>query len=87
MFGLITPSPRTNTHTHHISVLFVRLVGVGWYVGICIGVGAWAGLWADGRLGLSPVLTLTGIALGISAALVGMIKMIQVVLSYVSEVD
>ena len=25
----------------------VRLVGVGWYVGICIGVGAWAGLWAD----------------------------------------
>ena len=65
----------------------VRLVGVGWYVGICIGVGAWAGLWAAGRLGLSPVLTLTGIALGISAALVGMIKMIQVVLSYVSEVD
>ena len=65
----------------------VRLVGVGWYVGICIGVGAWAGLWADSRLALSPMLTLTGIAIGLVAALVGMIRMLMAVLRYVSESD
>ncbi|HAT21408.1 MAG TPA: hypothetical protein DCS57_01180, partial [Dehalococcoidia bacterium] len=45
-----------------------RLVGIGWYVGICIGFGAWAGLWADNRLGLSPMLTLAGIAIGLVVA-------------------
>ena len=65
----------------------VRLVGVGWYVGICIGVGAWAGLWADGLFELSPLLTLTGIAIGLVVALLGMIRMLIAVLRYVSESD
>ena len=65
----------------------VRLVGVGWYVGICIGVGAWAGLWADDRFGLSPMLTLAGIAVGLVLALAGMIRMLMAVLRYVSEPD
>ena len=65
----------------------VRLVGVGWYVGICIGVGAWAGLWADDRVGLSPMLTLAGIAVGLVLALAGMIRMLMAVLRYVSESD
>ena len=65
----------------------VRLVGVGWYVGICIGVGAWAGLWADDRFGLSPMLTLVGIAVGLVLALAGMIRMLMAVLRYVSESD
>ncbi len=65
----------------------VRLVGVGWYVGICIGVGAWAGLWADSRFGLSPMLTLAGIAVGLVLALAGMIRMLMAVLRYVSESD
>ena len=65
----------------------VRLVGVGWYVGICIGVGAWAGLWADNRFGLSPILTLAGITIGLVVALTGMIRMLMVVLRYVSESD
>ena len=65
----------------------VRLVGGGWYGGICIGVGAWAGLWADSRLELSPMLTLTGIAIGLVVALAGMIRMLMAVLRYVSESD
>lgn len=65
----------------------VRLVGVGWYVGICIGVGAWAGLWADDRFGISPMLTLSGIAVGLVLALAGMIRMLMAVLRYVSESD
>jgi|TARA_B110000116_G_scaffold113575_1_gene98664 uncharacterized membrane protein YcjF (UPF0283 family) len=65
----------------------VRLVGVGWYVGICISVGAWAGLWADDRFGFSPMLTLVGIAVGLVLALAGMIRMLMAVLRYVSESD
>ena len=65
----------------------VRLVGDGWYVGICIGVGAWAGLWADDLLELSPLLPLTGIAIGLVVALLGMIRMLIAVLRYVSESD
>ena len=65
----------------------VRLVGVGWDVGMCIGVGAWAGLWADSRFGLSPMLTLAGIAVGLVLALAGMIRMLMAVLRYVSESD
>ena len=65
----------------------VRLVGVGWYVGICIGVGAWAGLRADNRFGLSPILTLAGITIGLVVALTGMIRMLMAVLRYVSESD
>ena len=65
----------------------VRLVGIGWYVGICIGVGAWAGLWADNRLELSPILTLAGITIGLVVALTGMIRMLMAVLRYVSESD
>ena len=64
-----------------------RLVGIGWYVGICIGFGALAGLWADNRLGLSPMLTLAGIAIGLVVALAGMIRMLMAVLRYVSESD
>ena len=65
----------------------VRLVGIGWYVGICIGVGAWGGLWADDRFGFSPMLTLVGIAVGLVLALAGMIRMLMAVLRYVSESD
>ena len=65
----------------------VRLVGIGWYVGICIGVGAWAGVCAESRLELSPMLTLTGIAIGLVVALAGMIRMLMAVLRYVSESD
>ena len=44
-------------------------------------------LWADDRFGLSPMLTLAGIAIGLVVALAGMIRMLMAVLRYVSESD
>lgn len=59
----------------------LRLIGVGWYVAICIGGGAFAGVWLDGRLGSGPILTMVGLGVGIVAAVVGMYRMLMAVLS------
>ena len=62
-------------------VLALRLLGVGWFVAICIGGGALAGLFLDGRFGASPVLTLIGLGAGIALATVGMFRMLTAILS------
>ena len=58
----------------------LRLVGIGWYVAICIGGGAAMGLWTDGKLDLNPVFTLLGLGLGIALAIIGMFRMLMAVL-------
>ena len=63
----------------------LRLVGIGWYVAICIGGGAAAGLWIDGRLDLNPAFTLLGLGLGIALAILGMYRMLMAVLSEPSD--
>ncbi len=63
----------------------LRLVGIGWYVAICIGGGSFGGLWLDRQFGLSPILTLVGLGLGIAVAIVGMFRMLMAVLSAPSE--
>ena len=65
--------------------MLFRLLGIGWYVGLCRAVGAVAGLWGDRALGLSPLLTLLGIALGLIAAVGGLVRMILALLSYITE--
>ena len=65
----------------------LRLLGIGWYVGISIAVGAVCGLWADDRLDLSPFLTLTGVGVGLIAAIAGMYRMLLSVLGYISDKD
>ncbi len=65
----------------------LRLLGIGWYVAICIGGGSYGGLLLDRQFGLSPLLTLLGLAIGIVFALVGMIRMLLAVLSSNSEPD
>ena len=59
----------------------LRLLGIGWYVALCIGGGAFGGLWLDSVMDLSPLLTLLGLALGIAAAVVGMYRMLMAVLA------
>jgi len=49
----------------------LRLVGIGWYIGLCIVLGLVGGLWLDRMLGLSPLLTLLGLLLGLLAAFWG----------------
>ena len=61
--------------------LALRLLGIGWFVAICIGGGAWGGVWLDERFGVSPVLTLVGLGAGIALAVVGMFRMLSAVLS------
>ena len=58
-----------------------RLMGIGWYVALCIAGGTLIGVWLDGRLDLSPLLTLVGLGLGIVLALIGMYRMLMAVIS------
>ena len=61
--------------------LILRLVGIGWFVAMCIGGGAVGGLFLDGRLDTSPLLTLTGLCAGIALAVIGMYRMLMAVLT------
>ena len=63
----------------------VRLLGIGWYVALCIGGGALIGLWLDRRFDLSPVLTLVGLLLGIVIAGIGMYRMLMAVFATTTE--
>ena len=64
----------------------LRLIGIGWYVAICIGGGALGGWWLDGWLGLEvPAFTLSGLGLGIALAAIGMFRMLSAVLTSDSD--
>ena len=53
----------------------MRLVGVGWYIGLCIVLGVLGGLWLDSELGTS-LLWLVGLILGIIIAFYGVYRML-----------
>lgn len=59
----------------------LQLVGIGWYVGICIGGGSYGGLLLDRKFDTVPLFTLLGLALGIAVAVTGMLKMLMAVLA------
>jgi|TARA_Y100000996_G_C22552643_1_gene654334 F0F1-type ATP synthase assembly protein I len=59
----------------------VKFVGIGWYIAICIGLGALLGTWADDKLSLSPLLTILGVLVGILTAFLGMYRMLNNVLN------
>ena len=63
----------------------LKLVGIGWYVGICIGIGALLGMWGDDVFDIGPILTLTGVGLGLIVAISGMYRMLNAVLKNGSE--
>lgn len=54
----------------------LRLMGMGWYVGICIVLGVLGGRWLDNKLHTSPLLVIVGLLLGIIIAFYGLYKMI-----------
>ena len=56
--------------------IVMQLVGVGWYVVVCIIGGLFGGLWLDGRLDVLPVFTLVGVVLGTVMAFYGIYKMV-----------
>ena len=65
--------------------LTLRLLGIGWYVAVCIGGGTYGGFLLDRSFDLAPLFTLLGLGLGIAVAVVGMMRMIQSVLTAKSD--
>jgi len=55
----------------------LRLVGIGWYVALCIVFGVWLGVWLDGKFDTSPIITLIGLFLGLFVAFWGGYRMLM----------
>jgi ATP synthase protein I len=54
----------------------IRLVGVGFYVGISIVLGVVVGLWLDSKFHTRPILVLVGLFCGIFMAGYGLYRML-----------
>ena len=55
--------------------LAMQMVGLGWYVAVCIVLGVLAGLWLDSKFETSPIFLLAGTLLGVITAFFGMYKL------------
>lgn len=56
--------------------LALRLLGIGWYVGLCILLGVAGGLWLDKNVThTTPLLTMVGLFFGLFAAFYGGYRM------------
>ena len=64
----------------------LRLLGIGWFVALCLLGGTLGGLWLDGRLETSPLMTMIGLGGGLAAAGIGTYRMLMAVVSR-SHVD
>ena len=62
-------------------VAALRLTGVGFFVGACILLGVFAGIWLDGKLNTGPVFVIIGLVLGIVVAVYGVYQLIRPLLS------
>lgn len=58
-------------------VVAARLMGIGWYVGLCVAGGILGGIWLDNKLGTSIIFTLVGVVLGLVLASYGTYRMIS----------
>jgi len=54
----------------------LRLIGVGWYVGLSILGGVLAGLWLDSKFSTKPLFVILGLILGIIVAFYGVYRML-----------
>ena len=59
----------------------LRLTGVGFFIGVCILLGTWAGLWLDGKLNTRPVFMIAGLFLGLIGAAFGVYQMLLPLIS------
>jgi F0F1-type ATP synthase assembly protein I len=62
------------TERSRTSVELFRYAGLGTQFAAVIGLFAWLGWWADGKLGTSPWLLLVGVFLGFLGGLVSIVK-------------
>ena len=54
----------------------LRLVGVGWFIGLSILLGILGGYWLDGKFGTKPIITIVGLVLGMVVAFYGLYRML-----------
>lgn len=54
-----------------------RLVGIGWYVPLCLVAGAFIGYKLDERFNTGPWLAFTGVTIGLVVALLGIYIMMR----------
>jgi F0F1-type ATP synthase assembly protein I len=59
-----------------IIVLLGRLAGFGWFVALSIAGGTLLGVWLDGKVDTSPILTLVGLGFGLSVAILGVVRLL-----------
>ena len=57
-------------------VAALRLVGIGWYIAICIALGIGVGFWLDQVADTEPLLTLIGLGFGLLLAFFGVYRML-----------
>jgi zinc transporter ZupT len=57
-------------------VAALRLIGIGFFIGGSILLGAVAGLWLDDRLNTGPILVIAGVILGVAVAFYGVYQML-----------
>lgn len=53
------------------------LLGIGWYIAVCILLGVFVGRWVDDVTGLKPTFILIGILFGLMLAAYGAARMVQ----------
>lgn len=58
-------------------VAALRLTGVGFFIGACILLGTFAGLWLDGKLNTKPIFMIIGLFVGLVVAAFGVYRMIR----------
>lgn len=56
--------------------LLGKVGGIGWFVGAAIALGTYGGYRLDGHFDTAPVLTISGLALGVTTAFVGMVRLL-----------
>ncbi len=59
----------------------LRLLGIGWFVALCLLGGTLGGLWLDDKLETGPLMTMIGLGGGLVAAGIGTYRMLMAVVS------
>ncbi|MDY6835064.1 MAG: AtpZ/AtpI family protein [Chloroflexota bacterium] len=54
-----------------------RLLGIAWYIPLCLVIGAILGYWLDGRFATDPLFTFIGLTLGLAIAILGTYRMVK----------
>ena len=69
------------------TIAALRLIGVGFFIGVSIVLGVVAGLWFDNRFDTGPVLAIIGLLLGIAVAFYGVFQMLLPLIGYQRNKD